>query len=42
MQVVEAGKVGLDEPVDNICPELANKDVVISSTETTLETRKAK
>lgn len=42
MQLVEAGKVDLDEPIGRILPNLANPDVIVSSTEETVETRKAK
>ncbi|WOO78411.1 Acyltransferase LovD [Vanrija pseudolonga] len=41
MQLVAAGKIGLDDDVGRVCPELASPDVVVSSTDTEITTRKA-
>ncbi|WOO84417.1 Acyltransferase LovD [Vanrija pseudolonga] len=37
LQLVEAGKVGLDEPLSEIAPELAARDLLVKTTETDFE-----
>lgn len=41
LQLVSAGKIGLDDDVGQVCPELASPDLVVSSTDTEITTRKA-
>ncbi|WVQ97931.1 hypothetical protein IAU59_005050 [Kwoniella sp. CBS 9459] len=42
MQLVEQGLIDLDEPVSKFVPELAQMEVIIESTPTTIKTREAK
>jgi CubicO group peptidase (beta-lactamase class C family) len=41
MQAVEQGLMDLDEPVGRLVPELADPKIVVDSTATTMELRKA-
>ncbi|KAL1407743.1 hypothetical protein Q8F55_007177 [Vanrija albida] len=42
MQLVEQGKIGLDDPVGKVLPELANPEVIVSTTPEETKTRPAK
>ncbi|KZV62082.1 beta-lactamase/transpeptidase-like protein [Peniophora sp. CONT] len=41
MQLVERGKLSLHDPLGTLCPELADPEIIVASTSTSIETKKA-